>query len=742
MGPPDQTKRVTQTATEEVRSDQEDEVVHVNHEHGERMDGAFLSIVWSASIPCGLIIIITAVLLGIIYGREVDRNRGWPELQLPPINGTSTGFWASVNSWRKHGGNAAIFVKFNPSSLTAVASLTGKIIPYLSSSIMALVAFFVARRIIVASREGHELLTPHQMSILIQLLGGNSYAPLKDCVHYHVKHKKRWLSPIPHAFSALAVVTALGFIIPIADTWFSTTVTPATVETLQKVEKANISLFGRDAISSTIGSSCAVDKWSYTEDLTNFKIPCNSDMYLYDNSSSAQNDSTKRAYNLFNMNEAGLTMVGYSNTSVLAYNPPRPDGTPDYEVNAYSFLADYYLDSSRDFRARTYAVRTQCAPMTAKCFPSTESPGPDQVDEGLKFINDNYTFQCGPDYTGEVTSNGASFASGLRVYSNSSSVGIGFAPDANLSRMIGNDSSKVEFASYTNPLYFGTWSLGWGTASGDTSEDLWHNDTNILLDQYNSYVWMLNCSATAYDVTYDWINGSVAHWNEKVVTDQEFGGMVSYPFVSGLSIAQTCLEYASARMMYALDSNQLAFWWGDEFSQCAVAMMSATFNQSSTILEQTRNNNYGATRVPIVPLFVLLGIKFLYCMAVFGLAVAAYQFTNPSESQSVKERLSVKGLAATAFAEANTHQQVAVQNVEQLFQQPRAQDAEAAPPPDVKVGMVMTELGGWAFVKMAAGKVFETVSPIVQANVMAVAKGGQFGSDGQNAADWISMVKH
>ncbi|KAI1615156.1 hypothetical protein EDD37DRAFT_649843 [Exophiala viscosa] len=160
---------------------------------------------------------------------------------------------------------------------------------------------------------------------------------------------------------------------------------------------------------------------------------------------------------------------------------------------------------------------------------------------------------------------------------------------------------------------------------------------------------------------------------------------------------------------------------------------------SLSILEQTRNNTYGATRVPIVPLFVLLGIKFLYCMAVFGLAIAAYQFTNPSESQSVKERLSVKGLAATCFAEANTHQQVAVQNVEQLFQQPKAQDAEAAPTPEVKVGMVMTELGGWAFVKLAAGKVLQTVAPIVQADVMAVAKGGQFGSDGQSAAGWISL---
>lgn len=209
---PDRTKPYLQTNTAEVVPEKEDERVHVNHEHAERMDGAFLSIVWSAAIPVGLVVMIAAIVLGVIYGKEIDRNKGWPELQVPPSEEKKIGFWASVNNWKKHGGNAAIFIDFNPTSLTAIAGLTGKIIPYLSSSIMALVAFFVARRIILASKEGqgHELLTPHQMSILIQLLGGSSYGPLKDCVHYHMKHKKRWLSPIPHAFVALAVVTALG----------------------------------------------------------------------------------------------------------------------------------------------------------------------------------------------------------------------------------------------------------------------------------------------------------------------------------------------------------------------------------------------------------------------------------------------------------------------------------------------------------------------------------------------------
>ena len=203
----DEAPRVT---SEEVRP--KDGAPLIDHEPAERLDGALLSIVFSAAVPCGLVIVVTAILLGVIFGKKVDSYRGWPELRAVQNGPSKTGIWATLNGWRRSGGNAALFVDFNPSSLTAIATLTGKIIPYLSSSIMALVAFFVARRIISVSKDGqdHELLTPHQMSLLIQLLGGSSFTPLKDTAHYHIKHKKRWISPLPHAFSALAAVTALG----------------------------------------------------------------------------------------------------------------------------------------------------------------------------------------------------------------------------------------------------------------------------------------------------------------------------------------------------------------------------------------------------------------------------------------------------------------------------------------------------------------------------------------------------
>jgi hypothetical protein len=202
-----------QATVNEVNSS--DESPQTNCQHAERMDGAVFSIICGAAIPCLLILSIVSATLGVIYLKHVDRYKGWPELHSSLSEPTSSGgVWSTLSNWKQHGGNAAFYINFNPSSLTALVSLTSKIIPYLSSSIMALVSFFAARRIINMSMsresEASDLLSPHQLTILIQLLGGSSFAPLKDCVHYHVKHKQRFIAPISHAFGALVAVTALG----------------------------------------------------------------------------------------------------------------------------------------------------------------------------------------------------------------------------------------------------------------------------------------------------------------------------------------------------------------------------------------------------------------------------------------------------------------------------------------------------------------------------------------------------
>ena len=213
----DKNAAATVTVDEAAQADQPEQS---NPEPAERMDGAFLSIICSATIPCGLILIIGGALIGVILGTQIKRNEGFPELHLA-VNSTISNVGGTLatrlNSLKKTGGHHAFFIDFNPSSLTAIATLTGKVIPYLSSSIMALVAFFAARRLVLNSKSANseQLLSPHQLSILIELLGGSTYIPLTNCVKHHVKNKQRWIKPLPVAFTALATVTALGHVVPI-----------------------------------------------------------------------------------------------------------------------------------------------------------------------------------------------------------------------------------------------------------------------------------------------------------------------------------------------------------------------------------------------------------------------------------------------------------------------------------------------------------------------------------------------
>lgn len=114
--------------------------------------------------------------------------------------------------WYRHNAGAAYHFNENPSNMTTVASWNSRIISYLTSSIMALVAFFAARRIVTKSKKGSgsDLPIPEQLTLFIDLLGGKNFEPLKDTILYRWAHKRKLADPIPLAFGALFAITTLG----------------------------------------------------------------------------------------------------------------------------------------------------------------------------------------------------------------------------------------------------------------------------------------------------------------------------------------------------------------------------------------------------------------------------------------------------------------------------------------------------------------------------------------------------
>lgn len=173
---------------------------------------AIWAIICGVALPCIPILIVSGVLIGLIYRYRVIPHPGWPEFIVASTAQTSHNVTSMITKIKKDGGDAAYYVDFQPTSITTIAGWTGRIIPYLSSSIMALVAFYAARHIVLKSKDGNhqDLPTPKQLSILITMLGGGGMGPLKDTVMYRFKNKEKLVAPLPAVLSALTLITLTG----------------------------------------------------------------------------------------------------------------------------------------------------------------------------------------------------------------------------------------------------------------------------------------------------------------------------------------------------------------------------------------------------------------------------------------------------------------------------------------------------------------------------------------------------
>lgn len=112
--------------------------------------GAYLSILLSAGVPFIIVATICAVLLGLTFKNRVILEPGWPELQLPvSSDNSSTSLLTQVETLKENGGSGAYYIQFNPSSLTTIASWTGKVIPY-ASPLPANVTWIFRRGVLTA----------------------------------------------------------------------------------------------------------------------------------------------------------------------------------------------------------------------------------------------------------------------------------------------------------------------------------------------------------------------------------------------------------------------------------------------------------------------------------------------------------------------------------------------------------------------------------------------------------------
>lgn len=206
-----------------------------------------------------------------------------------------------------------------------------------------------------------------------------------------------------------------------------------------------------------------------------------------------------------------------------------------YLANPYTATQPLYVD----FKAFTYAVSSQCVPITQQCLPNAEWPSdPDGVFQCTPGFSANFTFDGGSQTLDADADDDGSNPPGDKPL-----VGIAFSTDAQLSERVGRydpnltetfnggkqsvvpgTNASYQYLQPSNPLHFAAWALGYpsfGSAQA-ASDSKWAvsnpllNDSQIYRSQAGTTEWILSCSTTVYDVSYTWVNGSVRDFSKKL----------------------------------------------------------------------------------------------------------------------------------------------------------------------------------------------------------------------------------
>jgi hypothetical protein len=560
-------------------------------------------------------------------------------------------------------------------------------------------------------------------------------------------------------------------IIPVVDTWFGVATSPATITQLYNTTAQAYHSFGRHLdISADMYPTCQAGPGNDAGTAQNDQLfwwPCNIFMPL---------DHAADMYLQGGQAASDVQLNLPTDNTVWNYTGPASSGNgPNH---TFFFYGDQRSSATLDFKARTMGMVTQCEIATTKCYDS--SNGTAFSCPGGGFAGD--FSECLPGvWPADDESGGCT-------------TGIGFSPDARLSRDAGfvnitdggYNQSEITVLLRQNPTYFGAWGYGY-PAAGDSNNKLWQGPQQwdeVFYEGATTATWLLNCSATVYDVSYTYVAGQLHTFNATPAAP-EWGAFYSAPFswawLPSMQPSKMALEDAAYYSTYTAETpTQLANIWAQEYSKAALAMSVGVFAPRVNEIEQVRNSTISVARVPLIPLYLLLGFKFLYVVTVIVLAIGAYCFTHPAETEIVKAQLSVKGLAAAHFDQPDLLRENVVKEVQSRLNLAKTgtdgvggagigvsgdggQDSERAPssshsPPvgepsrravtepgavpagpaddhPPKIGLMPTRTGAWQFVLLANGA-WQSVKPMVQSFVLAEAQTGKLGATGDVYAAW------
>ncbi|KAJ9663075.1 hypothetical protein H2198_001067 [Neophaeococcomyces mojaviensis] len=322
----------------------------------------------------------------------------------------------------------------------------------------------------------------------------------------------------------------------------------------------------------------------------------------------------------------------------------------------FAYLVNAQLPrlASIDYSAKSYAVQSQCKPVTSDCMSEADVSGVGT------FYHCPFAFQGGA-----ITSVGAPNSVTMAYFTDSS----------------GNNNNTNENA-IGNPYYYAAVAVMnmLNTASSGLGDDPQiqkggHGGSTIIA---------LFCNSTIYDLEYTSVNGTITRF----ITNLSNSSVTNI-----LQGSQRLTQAGDANLVQAVSvaglgssAQAISSQFALSYSQTALAVASGAFQPLPALESQSRENILVA-RVPKAPLACLLVANL--SLAVLGIVLTVVAMLSASnEVGEVQARLSISALVASHFEEARTR--APVEKVEDMFEETHG---ERGP----RIGFIRSPEGAWIF---------------------------------------------
>ncbi|PWY96049.1 hypothetical protein BO94DRAFT_530757 [Aspergillus sclerotioniger CBS 115572] len=506
--------------------------------------------------------------------------------------------------------SSAYYVNMNSSILLFVTSWASTLAPMLSGFLITLASFPIAHRYLQDIRNARfeRLPTPYQLTLMMKFFDGGTLGATWSWIVYVFswgKKRQPQTRPLTSAAAVALLATLLGALVSAADTWLH--LTTKTVP------------FYRATV--------VTNNTDYSFGLT--------PQCLTGNNSVAAQEAVAATGGICSVS-MGVTGQFLSNATVslgVLNNVSDFATVYDYGVSFDNNVTTYsYLGlpegsvTGRDWEATTYGARTQCQMISKQC--------------NLTEVMTTLKYNCSSAFAG---------------YIESTNLITGFFTDASMTV----DIEDVEDGNYGagNPFYYTV--AGVLSTSGGTVP----NSTDFVQNESGVYGYVLGCNTTIYDIAYGMANNSMSYMTPSVSN-------TSVSNIWQTSISQTvdwepAIELEIGAAAYSSTGQEFADKLARKFSTVILAMGADGLESRPAFAAQQRETLLVA-RVPMAPLFTLVGVNLLYVIC--GLIFAGFAFhTARHEIPDIHARFGITGLVADRFEEPGSRKET--HTVDEMFEE-------------------------------------------------------------------------